>query len=226
MRVPREPLVDRDAWILARCSGRSVLHVGCTDMPFTDRKLGEQSLLHQRLLPVCRTCVGLDCDQGGLDTLARALPGHEFLCADAERLDRCAALADRSFDVVLAADMLEHLANPGSFIDGVKRHLARPDGELIITTPNAFSLKRFLAMALRGVEHVHADHTAYFSHSTLSQLLRRAGYALDSVHPFQWRNPGSLRNGMANLVTAPLVHLSGGRLADELAIVARPLPAG
>jgi hypothetical protein len=77
-------------------------------------------------------------------------------------------------DVPQVGDIIERLDNPGLFLGGIKRFLA-PEGIMIITTSNAFSMLGMLKI-LFGIEGVHPDHTFYFSYSTLLRLLSRYGF--------------------------------------------------
>ena len=74
--------------------------------------------------------------------------------------------------------MIEHLSNPGLFLQGVKQYL-RNGCRLLVTTVNAYCAHRFLYTLLRGRESVNPDHTMYFSRRTLVQLATRNGYAIE-----------------------------------------------
>jgi len=81
---------------------------------------------------------GLDIDPG-----ARELLGSAFRHAD---LNGPLPLPDRSSDLVISVEGIEHLENPHSFLREVNRIL-RDEGLLILTTPNVVSLRsrvRFL----------------------------------------------------------------------------------
>jgi cyclopropane fatty-acyl-phospholipid synthase-like methyltransferase len=169
----RLPLVDRVQHILDRCRGRRVLHLGCTNWPYTEGSLRDGSLLHLELNRVAAELWGLDRDQAGLDVLAgRGV--SRLVRGDLEALDQ--VTLDRSFDVIVAGEIIEHLSNPGRFLTGVQ-HLMRPDTLLLITTINAYGGVRMAIYALRGrggrQEPVHPDHVAYYSYSTLQHLVRR-----------------------------------------------------
>jgi len=209
-------LVNRDAWLCGLAAGKNVLHLGCTDYPITQERIAGGRLLHARLVERSATCVGLDNDAEGIAALRNLMPGHEFISADVEALDLVAELAGRTFDCIVAADIQEHLSNPGHFLRGVIPLLG-PSGTLVITTTHAFSIKRMLPMIL-GREHVHPDHVAYFSVSTLTEMARRAGLTIDDLVGFQWINP-THRNRFAYLATRPVLMISRNRLCDELGVV-------
>ena len=174
MKLPSRP-VQRVNFLLEKCAGKKVLHLGCTNWPYSDQSLKDGSLLHSKIVQVSSAAYGIDSDERGLDLL-RGQGFENLFRADLERVDEC--VIDEEFDVIIAGEMIEHLDNPGTFLQGIKRFLG-PGSELIITTINAYCAMRFLIYALRGkrgeLEPVHPDHVSYFSYSTLKLLLHRNG---------------------------------------------------
>lgn len=88
------------------------------------------------------------------------------------------------FDVVIAAEIIEHVIDTDSFLQKIKTSL-KPDGKLIITTPNAASLGRRILLLL-GKNPIleyraggdNAGHLRYFTKHTLKQLLKENGYKI------------------------------------------------
>lgn len=166
-------LVRRADFIRKACRGKKVLHLGCTNHPFTEQSLKDKSLLHFDIQAAAKVLYGFDYDQEGIDILERA--GAENLYrADLEKLEE--VVLDETFDVIIAGEMIEHLSNPGLFLRGIRRFM-RADTDLIITTINAYGALRFFIYGLRGKggrnEPVHPDHVAYYSYKTLSLVLER-----------------------------------------------------
>lgn len=219
MRLHTEFLDDRDAWIIELCRGKKVLHLGCTDWPLTEDRVRTNRLLHGLLVQCCDCVVGVDTDSEGIETLRRHMPSNEFHVASCETLEQTEYLIGRPWDVILAADVIEHVSNVGLSLTSIRK-LMTSATRLVITLPSAFSVKRFLVAATLGKEHVHPDHCYYFSQSTIIQCLARSGLAVESLRMFMWRNP-SLSNRLAAALLRPFNLLSGGRLADELAIIAK-----
>lgn len=212
-------LADRDAWIIRLCSGKKVLHLGCTDWPLTAERLRNNRLLHGHLAQCCENVVGVDVDAEGIEILRGLMPAHEFHVASCEGLDKSDHIRGREWDIILAADVFEHVSNLGLALVATKQ-LMSSQTRLVITLPSAFSAKRFFTAALTGREHVHPDHCYYFSPSTILQCLARAGLTAESLGMFMWRNP-SFINRLAAALLKPLNMVTGGRLADELALVAQ-----
>ncbi len=81
---------------------------------------------------------------------------------------------DGMFDVVTLMDVIEHLADPRSLIDEIRRIL-RPGGVLFMTTPNFGSL--FVKLYGANAYGIGPDeHASYFQPTTISRLLRQAGF--------------------------------------------------
>lgn len=172
-------LVQRVEFIKEICAGKSVLHLGCTNSPYTEDSVRNNMLLHFDLAASSKRLVGFDYEQEGLDILAEA-GVKELYRADLEDLD--AVPLDETFDVIIGGEMIEHLSNPGLFLRGIKRFMNR-DTKLVITTINAYCAMRFLIYGLRGKggenEPVHPDHVAYYSYRTLKLALERADLRID-----------------------------------------------
>ncbi|MGI8639521.1 MAG: class I SAM-dependent methyltransferase [Pyrinomonadaceae bacterium] len=166
-------LVQRVEFIKKACIGKKVLHLGCTDYPFTKQAIENNMLLHFEIEKAARELYGFDFDQEGIDVLTEA-GGKNLFRADLEKLEDVPL--DETFDIIVAGEMIEHLSNPGLFLRGIKRFMTDKT-KLIITTINAYSGMRFFIYGLRGkggaCEPVHPDHVAYYSYKTLSLVLQR-----------------------------------------------------
>lgn len=168
-------VVQRVEFIKSICAGRKVLHLGCTNWPYTQDSIDNDMLLHLELAESASKLVGFDFDQQGLDILSASGVDNLYR-ADLENLDEVPL--NETFDVIIGGEMIEHLSNPGRFLKGIQRFMD-PKTQLVITTINAYCAMRFLIYGLRGKggrnEPVHPDHVAYYSYSTLNLMLERAG---------------------------------------------------
>ena len=171
-KLPRS-LVDRDQFILAAAEGKTVLHLGCADYPFTEERVADGSWLHAKISAVAESCLGLDIDEDTVNFLRNRHGIKNIMIGDAECLN---TLAPKHFDLIVAGELIEHLNNPGLFLKTAGQVLA-PKGKLIITTTNAYCLRRLVRIPF-GYESIHPDHTCYFSHSTLCTLFERFHYKL------------------------------------------------
>jgi 2-polyprenyl-3-methyl-5-hydroxy-6-metoxy-1,4-benzoquinol methylase len=76
------------------------------------------------------------------------------------------SVLNERYDCVIAQDVLEHVLDPGAFLDVLGR-LVTPGGVLAIGTPNAD--------AIRLDRHVHALHVPYHRHIFSKRALLSAG---------------------------------------------------
>lgn len=173
-------LVQRVEFIKAKCKGNRVLHLGCTNWPYTQDSIDNDMLLHSELAKTAAELYGFDFDQEGIDILNTAGVGNLYR-ADLEKIEDVDL--NETFDVIIAGEMIEHLNNPGLFLKGIQRFMT-PETELVITTINAYSALRFASYSVRGKggfnEPVHPDHVAYYSYKTLKLVAERAGFVVDS----------------------------------------------
>jgi SAM-dependent methyltransferase len=181
-RLPREGPVLRHDFLVDRARGKRVVHVGFVD-ELMATKLAQGVWLHGRLAAVARSLVGLDAAEEGVGWANEQ--GFEAHAVDAQSAEAIAALGLEPADVVIAGEIIEHLDAPGPFLRAM-RSLVRPDGELVVTTPNAYRLLNFLA-PLSGSELVHPDHASWQSPQTLRTLLERSGWQVEGMT--YYRNP-------------------------------------
>jgi hypothetical protein len=153
--------VDRFAFLMERARNKKVLHLGCAD-----------SHLHRFLNSTAGELWGVDLAEDRIEDMRRVGWKNVFL-GDVEQLERIPQLRNQHFDVIIAGEIIEHLNNPGMFLNGC-RYLAEPKTEIIITTPNAlmYSLPIF---AMLNREAVHPDHTFYWTPATFRALIGRSG---------------------------------------------------
>lgn len=157
--------------ILQLAQGRDVLDVGCLG---GEKGVDVSKTAHAALSTVACSCIGIDVDAIEIERWRAA--GYNVFVADAEEFQ-----LGCTFDVVVAADVIEHLANPGRFLGCVRDHL-RPDGHLCIVTPNALSLNSALK-SLAGLRvAVNPEHTCWYDRATLQQLLTRYGFEIEEEY--------------------------------------------
>jgi SAM-dependent methyltransferase len=89
-------------------------------------------------------------------------------------------LAQAGFDFIVAWDVLEHLADPVQQMQRL-RDLLKPGGRLYLTLPNNASLAARLSG--RTWNMLLLEHLWYFDPTTVTRLLDRCGYVVDSVRP-------------------------------------------
>ena len=220
-RLPPARLVDRTEYLVDSVRGRRVVHVGFVDSGCWDYHDQFDSWLHAHLDRSATELIGLDLDEAGVQrAVEQGFPAYAVDCSDAERV---AALGLEPADVVVAGEIIEHLDDSGSFLEGL-HSLVRPGGRLLVTTPNASGLLNAGAAALAGYEVNHPDHVTLYSCFTLMNLLERHGWRTDEVATYVpvLKEFGALRGRMKVLGAGASVVLGAERL---LARIGRPYAA-
>jgi SAM-dependent methyltransferase len=158
-------------------------------------------------LPTTGTCLDVGCGRGaigpwltargleyqGVDVSANAVREAQAAGLNAIAIDDASHLpfADASFDAVLSIEVLEHLFLPLNALVEMRRVL-KPDGVLIVTTPNVAYWRRRADLAVlgrwnpfgddRGVAEPWRDpHIRFFNPASLRRCLVQAGFVRVAV---------------------------------------------
>jgi 2-polyprenyl-3-methyl-5-hydroxy-6-metoxy-1,4-benzoquinol methylase len=170
--------------------GLRILDLGCRDGALT------------RFYASQNHVVGLDVDREALSQAAKL--GIETVWADAEEPF---PFDDASFDVVVAAELLEHVREPGAVTAEAVRVL-RPRGTLAGSVPHAYRLKnRLRFLAGRPIEE-NPMHLHMFSPSDIRPLL------------------AELEEPRLELVVGRFVKLNPGLFANVIVFSAKKGPGG
>ena len=183
--VPRSHVVKRVEELVSLVKGKNVLHIGMggflDDETMTKRFIAGdlRQSAHGRIADSAKSVAGIDLNPETIEAMKQAVPGEYFVGDISD--PAIAQIVGKQFDVVLFADVIEHLDDFRSALRTI-RHLLKPEGTLVITTVNAFAFEPFFKMLLR-YESVHSEHTSYFSYRTLCRLLAMNGF---EVVDFSW----------------------------------------
>ncbi len=194
---PCAGLVDRRTFVEERSAGRWVVHLGCVDERFTAERLAAGTLLHARLAERADELTGVDLSADGLSELEAAVPGR-YLVGDVEDLE-AVGLPERC-DLVVAGEIIEHLAAPGRFLDGLASYLGRTGATAIITTPNAYSWGSFVQFVVRRRETTHPDHLLVYSPVTLQRAVHTHGLVIVAMWGHRWESRAGIRGAVASAV--------------------------
>jgi glycosyltransferase involved in cell wall biosynthesis len=178
--LPRRMKVvtNRKSFVAEYCRGKKVLHVGCVDAGIMHSRLAQNSFLHSMLLKTAARVWGVDCDEEGIRHL-EALGIKDLFCLNAEALE--GLVLEGEPDIIVASEVLEHMSNPGNFLQAAKRF----NCPLLVSVPNAFSYRAISELS-KGRELVHADHNCYFSYTTLNTFIAKHGYRLSEAIAYFW----------------------------------------
>lgn len=150
--------------------GKRVLDVGCSSGYLARPLVGRGCIV-----------VGIERDEAAAEAAREVCA--EVLVGDAESMEL--PFEPGAFDVVLCGDLVEHLRDPEAFLARV-RPLLRPDGRLVLTTPNVANWAMRLGLLFgrwryteRGI--LDRTHQHLFTRATLVETLARAGYRVEEI---------------------------------------------
>jgi SAM-dependent methyltransferase len=162
---------EKITWINQFIKGKSVLDLGCVDEQ--EDAFKKDNWLHKNIKEHAEVCVGIDSNEIAIEKLR--LLGYHIYTGDVQNFD-----LKRKFDVIVAADILEHLDDFKGFFRCVHNALIE-NGLLIITTPNPWFFLRFVRAIIKGDPGCNLDHVAWFCQGTLRELLRRNGFTIETI---------------------------------------------
>ena len=157
-RTPETIGVERQPYIMAHCKDKRVLDFGCVG--HTPGELGKLGI---ELKKITKEYWGID---------SRPYNDDRIIQLDVEH-NSWDVIPDVQFDMVICGEIIEHLSNPGFFLDNLKRF----NCPIICTVPSAFNEEIHNWMR-QGVELVNAQHVAYYSYYTFCNLVERHGYGV------------------------------------------------
>lgn len=94
-----------------------------------------------------------------------ALPGVEAFYSGPE------PAFDGQYEIISLSHLLEHIADPSSYLRAVSRYL-KPGGRILIASPN---------LRQNPIDLVIADHCTHFEEASLSFVIRQAGLSVDRI---------------------------------------------
>jgi 2-polyprenyl-3-methyl-5-hydroxy-6-metoxy-1,4-benzoquinol methylase len=147
-----------------------VLDVGCST-----------GYLSRRLVERGATVVGIELDERAAVQARQWC--EDVLTGDVETMEL--PFEPASFDVVMCADLIEHLRDPCAFLERV-RPLIKAGGRLVLTTPNVANWTIRLALLFGSFRYTQRGildrtHTHLFTRKTLIECLEGAGYRVEEL---------------------------------------------
>jgi len=201
--------------------GKRVLELGCAT-GYMSKVLVEQF--------GC-TVIGVEVDAEAAEAARKACA--RVIVGDVEVLNWSRELGPDRFDVIVCADVLEHLREPGRTLAALKPFLA-PDGYVVASIPNvahAAVLAELLAgrFRYRPLGLLDEGHVRLFTRDTISECFERAGLAVTHLERLLVEPEATeFRTDLARL---PAEWRAAIRAHDEsttyqFVLAARPAPGG
>lgn len=150
---------------------KNILDIGCHDGTFL-------SLVKNR----DNNFFGLEASDWGIDkTRKKGIRATKYFFNDADKLP----FLDNFFEVVVAGEIIEHIYDTDFFLEEISRVL-KPDGKLILSTPNIASLGRriFLLLGRDPLTEISPNevgsvgHIRYFTKKKLNWLLKKHNFKI------------------------------------------------
>lgn len=158
----------RKNYILNKCRGKAVLHVGCVNEGFTADQIADGNFFHRLIEQVASSLAGIDISRDGIKMLRNA--GFKNLM----EMDICKEVPTGQYDIVIVPEVLEHLSNPGLALD----NLAQVDtDEYVFSVPAGDAFRRA----------EHPDHNFSFSKQSIQTLLQKHGYKITDIRGYHWK---------------------------------------
>jgi len=148
---------------------KNILDIGCHDGTFL-------SLVENRR----NNFFGLDANSWAIEqSRKKGIDARQYFFDDESSLP----YDDNFFDIIVAGEIIEHIFDTDFFLEEVRRVL-KPQGKLLISTPNLASLGRRLFLffgvsplvELSPNEPGSVGHIRYFTFKTLKDLLKKHGF--------------------------------------------------
>lgn len=168
---------------------KRVLDLGPAELVGTVNQQKLDRWLHGKMAREASHILGLEHNAEQVSALRES--GYNIIQGNAEQFK-----LDEQFDVIVAGELIEHLSNPGIFLDCIQRHLCK-DGKLLLTTPNRYSILALYYVLSSGQVPLYrkpiAKHVAYFDSDSLTSLLKRHGFSKITIDYCKWVGEPSTR---------------------------------
>jgi 2-polyprenyl-3-methyl-5-hydroxy-6-metoxy-1,4-benzoquinol methylase len=164
-------------WILLSWTGtdKLVLELGCSTGYMSQYMVEKNNC----------SVTGVEVDERAAQQAAKYC--QKVLVRDLNSLDWINELSGKSFDVVLMADVLEHLSDPQKLLIQIQRVLG-PGASVVICLPNVLHWVTRMKMLIGRYDYENGgtlDHThlRFYTVRTARELIESAGYRVVKFHP-------------------------------------------
>ncbi|ASJ03583.1 hypothetical protein A3L09_10105 [Thermococcus profundus] len=175
VKIPKTEVVIKPEKIIELIKGKKVCHIGAIG----DAKNFEESL-HVKMREHAKFLLGIDVDKEAIELIKQP----DIIYGNVEEFDKIEEIKNIKWDVIVAADVIEHTKNPGEALERISKVMSK-ETKLIVTLPNAFSL-RFIYYMLRhgifGREMYLAGHTFWPTYATFMRLIKGTDLEVESFY--------------------------------------------
>ncbi|MFZ3148024.1 MAG: methyltransferase domain-containing protein [Methanothrix sp.] len=118
---------------------------------------------------------------------SKTIPFHEIDLNDSNAWNHFVTSNKEHYDIIISVETIEHLENPWSFLRGLKE-LVKPDGHIILTTPNIespfskllfFSKNSFYQFMEKDLIYGHINQLTTFE---LNNICKKIGLIIESTY--------------------------------------------
>ncbi len=185
-------LLIKDRWDVMKdlVTGKSVLDLGCVDHE-AEKESGEE-WLHRKIKSCSKDLLGVDYQIEAVQELRSK--GYHVEAGNVEALN-----LGRTFDVITAGNIIEHLSNPGLFLDSVRRHMDEKS-LFLLTTDNCYGLRSLKAIFLRDGVVPNSEHVMTFEEEILRQFLERHGFEIIGFYYYNGPYANPLKEKIINFL--------------------------
>lgn len=178
VKLETKPTAIRDVvdYIVGLCVDKVVLNIGALGDVNYYLPHKKEIWLHDRIVQVAKSSMALDLNVEGCQWAEQH--GYPVVHGDCETMN-----LEKKFDAIVMYEVIEHLNAPVNALTNILKHL-KPQGSLIITTPNPTSLPLFLSSLLNKEANVFYDHVCEFSPENIQAICDRLNVKLKDVAYF------------------------------------------
>jgi glycosyltransferase involved in cell wall biosynthesis len=205
------------AAIAAAKAGEKILDVGC----------GQGMLAAELAKKGCQV-TGMDRH---VPSPSAAPPDVDFICWDLDRTEFPVNVSQ--FDQIFLLDIIEHLKEPGHFMDELRFAAACKRPEIVLTTANIGFIATRLMLLLGQFNYgkkgiLDVTHTRLFTFRSMRELLRQSGYKILEARGIPAPFPVAIGNnfiaGALLRLNTMLIWLSKGLFSYQIFVRAEAMP--
>jgi len=153
--------------------GHSVLDIGVVDHDISH--IQSSGWKHRKLKKFAKKIVGVDILEEEVSMLNKM--GFDVRLVDAtSKVD-----LGEKFERVVIGDVIEHVSNPVALLEFASRHLS-DDGQIMVSTPNPFSIHFILRVIREGTLIANAEHISWITPTNALEIANRAGIYLKNYY--------------------------------------------